>query len=386
MAGWRGGMDFRGLKYLVVGSGFFGSVIAERIARDKNEKVLVIDKRPHIGGNSHSEIDNETGIECHTYGSHIFHASNEKVWRYINRFCTFNSYRHKVLTRYKSKIYQMPINLHTINAFYEKNLCPGEAENFMKSEIAREGIRNPVNLEEKAISLIGRPLYEALIKGYTTKQWDTDPKKLPANIITRLPVRYNYKSDYFDDPWQGIPSEGYHAIFKKMLADPNIEVHLGTDFFDVRRLIPGTCKIIYTGPIDRFFDFKFGKLGWRTLTFEKSTYHLGDYQGTAVMNYAEVSAPYTRIHEFRHYHEERKYPDDKTIIFREYSKGSGKDDEPYYPINTDEDKMILERYQNECEKNKNVIFGGRLGMYKYLDMDQTIAQALETYEKRIKRE
>ena len=205
-------MDLKNLKYLVVGAGFFGSVIAERIAEDKGERVLVIDKRNHIGGTSFSEVDKETGIEYHKYGSHIFHTSIEDVWKYINKFGTFNSYRHKVLTKYDNKIYQMPINLETINIFYGLHLQPFEAEKFIKSEVEKENIKNPTNLGDKAISFVGRPLYEAFIKGYTIKHWGTDPKNLPAEIITRLPVRFNYKSDYFDDPWQGIPIEGFLTI------------------------------------------------------------------------------------------------------------------------------------------------------------------------------
>jgi len=376
-------MELANLKYLVVGAGFFGSVIAERIARDRNERVLLIDKRDHTGGNSYSEIDPETGIECHKYGSHIFHTSDEKVWHYINRFCTFNSYRHRVLTKFDGKVYHMPINLESINSFYAKNLTPAEAAEFLRLEIARDKIHDPQNLEDKAISLIGRPLYEAFVRGYTAKQWETDPRQLPANIITRLPVRYSYKIDYFNDPWQGIPGEGYFSIFERMLKHSNIEVLLGTDFFNIRHLVPNDCLIIYTGPIDRFFDYRHGRLGWRSLRFEKEVYGIGDFQGTAVMNYAESTVPFTRIHEFRHYHEERNYPDDKTIIFREYSKCLGIDEEPYYPINTDRDREMFRKYDEECKKAVNVIFGGRQGSYKYLDMDQSIAAALQTYEREI---
>jgi UDP-galactopyranose mutase len=377
-------MDLENLQYIVVGAGFFGSVMAERIAEDKKERVVVIDKRDHIGGTSYSESDGETAIEYHKYGSHIFHTSIEDVWKYINKFSRFNSYRHKVLTNYNNKIYQMPINLETINIFYGSSLQPFEAEKFIKSEVEKEKIKNPTNLEDQAISLIGRPLYEAFIKGYTIKHWGTDPKNLPAEIITRLPVRFNYKSDYFDDPWQGIPIKGYGKLFEKMLAHRNIEVHTNTDFFSIRHLIPKDCCVVYTGRLDQFFDYKHGELGWRTLSFEREVHQVGDFQGTAVMNYAEASIPYTRTHEFKHLHEERNYSNDITLIFREYSKQLTEGDDPYYPMNTTIDKDIYRKYQEEIERKENVIFGGRLAEYRYLNMDQTIASALKTYDEKIK--
>jgi len=377
-------MEFQNLNYLVVGAGFFGSVIAERIAEDMGERVAVIDKRSHIGGASFSEVDAETGIEYHKYGSHIFHTAIEEVWRYINRFCTFNSYRHKVLTTYNNKVYQMPINLETINSFYGLDLTPDEAEIFLKAEVDKEQISNPTNLEEKAISLIGKPLYEAFIKGYTTKHWGTDPRNLPAGIITRLPVRFNYKSDYFDDPWQGIPLQGYGELFKKILAHKNIDLYPDTDFFTIRHLIPASCYIIYTGRLDQFFEYKYGVLGWRTLTFEREVHQVSDFQGTAVMNYADASIPYTRTHEFKHLHEEREYGHGNTLVLREYPKKLADDDDAYYPINTPKDKKTYHRYQQEVQKTENVIFGGRLAEYRYLNMDQTIASALKTYDAKIK--
>jgi len=378
-------MDLEHVKYLVVGAGFFGSVIAERIAEDKGERVVVIDKRDHIGGASYSESDRETGIEYHKYGSHIFHTSIEDVWKYINRFDKFNSYRHKVLTTYNSRIYQLPINLETINTFYGVSLKPSEAEKFIQSEIEKENIKAPTNLEDKAISLIGRPLYEAFIKGYTLKHWGTDPKRLPPDIITRLPVRFNYKSDYFDDPWQGIPTEGYGQLFQSMLTHKNIDLYTNTDFFSIRHLISRDSCIIYTGRLDQFFDYKHGELGWRTLAFERKVYQVDDYQGTSVMNYAEGSIPYTRTHEFKHFHEERNYSRERTLIFREYPKELTEGDDPYYPINTNKDKDIHAKYQAEIKKNENVIFGGRLAEYRYRNMDQTISSALKTYDEKIRR-
>jgi UDP-galactopyranose mutase len=377
-------MDLNSLKYLVVGSGFFGSVIAERIAEDMGEHVLVLDKRNNIGGTSYSKSDRKTGIEYHKYGSHIFHTSLEDVWKYINRFCTFNAYRHKVLTTYDNKVYQMPINLGTINEFYETNLTPHEAEDFIKGEIEKENIANPSNLEDKAVSMIGRPLYEAFIKGYTIKQWGTDPRNLPADVIKRLPVRFSYKSDYFDHPWQGIPEQGYGELFRNLLAHPKIDLYLDTDFFEIRDLIPPECCVIYTGRLDQFFDYKHGILGWRTLRFEREVYQVDDFQGTSVMNYAELSVPYTRTHEFKHLHEEREYPDKITLVFREYAEDLAANDNPYYPVNTLKDKELLREYRQEALKLNNVIFGGRLAEYKYLNMDQTIASALKIYEDEIK--
>jgi UDP-galactopyranose mutase len=376
-------IDLANVKYLVVGAGFFGAVIAERIAADLGAQVVVIDRKRHIGGNSWSAPDAETGIECHCYGSHIFHTANREVWEYINRFTSFNSYRHRVLTRYQERVFQMPINLATISDFYGRNLTPKDAAELLAAEAAREGISSPANLEEKAISQIGRPLYEAFVRGYTLKQWETDPRELPADIITRLPVRHSYKNDYFNDPWQGIPLDGYHSLFTRLLDHPRIDLWLDVDFFAIRKLIPAECTIIYTGPIDQYFDYSFGNLGWRTLDFEKEVCPVGDFQGTTVMNFAEEAIPYTRVHEFRHYHDERRYPDDRTVIYREISRSCGANDEPYYPVNTARDREMLELYSAAAWNEKQVVFGGRLGNYQYLDMDKTIAAALTTYRERI---
>lgn len=375
---------FEGLEYLVVGSGLFGAVVAERIARDKGRRVVILEKRGHVGGNCHSAADPDTGIECHTYGSHIFHTRNERVWEYMNRFCSFNHYRHRVLTRYRNRVYQMPINLDTINSFYGMELSPAEAEAFIRKEIGKKKIAAPKNLEEKAVSLIGRPLYEAFIKGYTAKQWGHPPKELPPDAIERLPMRFGYKSDYFDDPRQGIPLGGYGKLFEKLLDHPNIDVCLNADFFEVRNLVPETCTVIYTGPVDRCFDYRHGTLRWRSLSFEKETLRTGNFQGTAVMNYAEESVPFTRIHEFRHYHEERGYPADRTVIVHEYPKAWDKDLDPCYPVNTAEDRKILAGYHAECAKSGRLILGGRLGTYSYLDMDQAVDSALQIYEQKIR--
>lgn len=376
--------DISTFDIIVVGSGFYGAVVARQAAELNNARVLIIEKRTHIGGNSYSEIDQKTGIEVHTYGSHIFHTNDRHVWDFVNRFSAFNNYRHRVFTTYQDAVYSMPINLLTINQFYKKSFSPAEAKDFLEKEIARDVITNPKNLEEKAISLIGRPLYEAFVKGYSAKQWQTPLDKLPAHIITRLPVRFNYNDRYFDDTYEGIPVLGYTGLFKSLLNHKNISVVTGVDYFEVKKLIPSTIPTVYTGPIDKYFEYKHGYLGWRTVTFEKHVHDVGDFQGAAVMNYADETVPYTRIHEFKHYHPERKWNDRQTVIYSEFSKTADKSDEPYYPINTEEDKKMLRAYEEEASLLTNVVFGDRLATYKYLDMHQVIGAALVTYDRQIK--
>jgi UDP-galactopyranose mutase len=371
--------DLSGLKYLVVGCGFFGAVMAERIASAMGEKVLVIDLRRHIGGNSYSYTEPDTKIEIHAYGSHIFHTSNSAVWEYVTSFEPFNNYLHKVYTKRRDHVYPMPINLHTINQFFGKAYGPDEARAFLENEIRKHCIASPSNLEEKAVSLIGRDLYEAFIKDYTWKQWDKDPRELPASIITRLPVRFNFNNRYFSDRWEGHPIRGYGTLFRKILAHPNISVGLGIDFFEIRNRIPKGCRIVYSGPIDRFFDYKHGVLGWRTSEFSWRRVETEDFQGTSVMNYADLGIPYTRIHEFRHYHPEREYPRKETIICEEYSRGAGEGDDPFYPISAEIDKKLFRLYKEECRAHPDVIFGGRLGNYVYIDMHQAVAMALNEF-------
>ena len=368
--------------YLIVGAGLFGSVLAERIADTTNSPVLVIDKRQHIGGNCYSETDAETGIELHKYGTHIFHTSSRQVWNYITKFTEFNGYHHQVLTTYRNKVYQMPINLETINSFYNLNLRPYEAKEFLKKEIQKEKIHNPKNLEEKAISLIGRPLYEAFIKGYTVKHWGRDPKELPPDIIARLPVRFNYREDYFlDARWQGIPVHGYTKVFERLLSSPQIDIQLNWDYFKNRNEITVRKKTIYTGPIDQYFDYEFGRLGWRSVIFKKKIINVEDFQGTSVMNYADLDIDYTRIHEPKHLHPERKYNSDSTVIFYETSKCDS--NEPYYPVNNEVSRDRFLAYKKLAQKEKNVVIGGRLGDYAYYDMDKTILAALKCFEEKI---
>jgi UDP-galactopyranose mutase len=340
--------------------------------------VLVIEKRNHIGGNCYSETDASTQIEYHKYGTHIFHTSNEKVWKYVNQFTTFNAYRHQVLAYYRNKIYQLPINLETINSFFNVNLKPYEVDKFML-ERTTFLTHEPGNFEEKAISLLGKELYEAFIKGYTIKQWQIDPSQLPASIFNRLPFRKNYDENYFFDKWQGIPKDGYTAMFERMLSNKNIRLLLNTDFFDIRDQLNKDACLVYSGPIDRFFDYKFGKLSWRTLHFEKEVVDVEDYQGNSVINFPEIDIPYTRIHEPKHLHPERNYTGEKTVIFKEYSL---KDDgtNPFYPILSDDNIKMYDQYKVEASQLENVFISGRLGDYKYYDMHETIARALEIFE------
>ncbi|BBD09287.1 UDP-galactopyranose mutase [Desulfovibrio ferrophilus] len=378
-------MDLSGFKYIVVGAGLFGTTVAERIASDMGLPVAIVDRRDHIGGNCHSVTDADTGIECHVYGTHIFHTKRRRVWDWITQFTQFNSYRHKVLTRYDGRVFPMPINLTTINSFYGIDLAPSEVEAFVLAEAARDRVEEPANLEEKAISLVGRPLYEAFIRGYTLKQWETDPKNLPAEVITRLPFRHSREVDYFTDPWQGIPLGGYAEMFKAIHAHENIHVFLNTDYFAVRDMIPADATVIYTGPVDRYFENRFGELAWRTIDFEREVHPVSDYQGTSVMNYADPDTPWTRIHEYRHLHPERDYKAGGTVTFKEFSRHAAGQDDPYYPVNTPADIERLEQYRQLSETETNVLFGGRLGGYKYLDMDTTILAALEMFDEKIKR-
>ena len=379
-------MTYDGHDLVVVGSGFFGLTIAERAATELDKRVLVLERREHIGGNAYSEREPQTGIEVHRYGAHLFHTSNTRVWEYVNRFTDFTGYQHRVFARVGDQVYPMPMNLALINQFFGRSHTPGEARALIAEQAGEIDTDDAKNLEEKAISLIGRPLYEAFIKGYTAKQWQTDPRELDAAIITRLPVRYTFNNRYFNDTYEGLPVDGYTAWLERMADHPNIDVRLDVDYFDVRDAIPARTPTVYTGPLDRYFDYAEGELGWRTLDFETEVVATGDFQGTSVMNYNDAEVPYTRIHEFRHFHPERDYPTDRTVIVREYSRFADTGDEPYYPINTGDDREKLTRYRELARKetaNANVLFGGRLGTYKYLDMHMAIGSALTMFDNRI---
>ena len=365
---------------VVVGAGFYGATVAERTADILGKRVLVLDRRPHIGGNAYTENDSETGIEVHKYGAHLFHTSNAAVWEYLHKFTTFTGYRHRVFTSHRGRVFSMPINLGTICQFFERQMSPDEARALIAKQSSELAGRAPRNFEEKAISLIGRPLYEAFIRSYTAKQWQTNPKDLPENIITRLPVRYTFDDRYFADDYEGLPTNGYTAIFERMLNHPLIDVRTGVDFFVLKSSNTADKPVIYTGPIDRYFDYSEGDLGWRTIDFKKRVLAVGDFQGTAVMNYADEDVPYTRILEFRHFNPERKYTNDGTVVVEEYSRFAARGDEPYYPIDTGADKATYLRYQKRAQAETNVHFGGRLGTYRYWDMHQAIGAALKAFE------
>jgi len=369
----------------VVGSGFFGLTVAERCASDLGLRVLILERRDHIGGNAYSEPEPETGIEIHRYGAHLFHTSNARVWEYVNRFTTFTGYQHRVFSVYKGRVYPLPINLATICEYFGSVMSPDEARALIAEQSAEVPPGQAANLEEQAISLIGRPLYEAFFRGYTSKQWQTDPTKLPAEIVTRLPVRYTFNNRYFSDTFEGLPTDGYTSWLERMADHKNIEVRLGTDFAELRGSLLGNVPVVYTGPLDAYFGYAAGDLGWRTLDFDVEVLPTGDFQGTPVMNYADEDVPFTRIHEFRHFHPERDwYPKDKTVIMREYSRLAGRGDEPYYPINTATDRARLLNYREMAEREPGVFFGGRLGTYKYLDMHMAIGSALSMYSGRIR--
>ena len=376
---------------IVVGSGFFGLTVAEQAASELGKRVLVVEKRSHIGGNAYSENEPETGIEVHKYGAHLFHTSNERVWEYVNRFTDFTDYQHRVFAMHDGTAYQFPMGLGLINQFFGRYYSPEEAKKLIEEQ--REGLdpAAATNLEERGIALIGKPLYDAFVKHYTAKQWQTDPTDLPPEIISRLPVRYTFNNRYFNDTYEGLPVDGYAAWLEKMAELERIDVRLDTDWFEVRdevRAENPDAPVVYTGPLDQYFDYAEGRLGWRTLDFEQEVLEVGDFQGTPVMNYNDADVPYTRIHEFRHFHPERsEYPSDRTVIVKEYSRFASEDDEVYYPINTPEDREKLEAYRRlaaEEAEQHNVLFGGRLGTYQYLDMHMAIAAALTLFDNQLR--
>lgn len=388
----KGTSDAKGAyDLIVVGSGFFGLTVAERAASQKGSRVLIVERRNHIGGNAYSEAEPETGIEVHKYGAHLFHTSNKRVWDYVNQFTDFTDYQHRVFAMHKGTAYQFPMGLGLINQFFGKYYSPDEARKLIEEQTDGLNPDDAKNLEEKGIALIGRPLYEAFVRDYTAKQWQTDPKDLPASNISRLPVRYTFNNRYFNDTYEGLPVEGYTAWLENMAAHENIEVRLDTDWFEVRdeiRAESPDAPVVYTGPLDRYFDYSEGRLGWRTLDFETEVLETGDFQGTPVMNYNDAEFDYTRIHEFRHFHPERedKYPKDKTVIMKEYSRFAEDDDEPYYPINTPADREMLLKYRERAEQETNkekVFFGGRLGTYQYLDMHMAIGAALSMFDNKL---
>ena len=355
--------------YLIVGAGPFGSVFAYE-AKKRGKRVLVIDKRSHTGGNMYCE--KVEGINVHKYGAHIFHTSNKEVWDYVNQFCTFNNYINSPIANYKGEIYNLPFNMNTFNKLWGV-VTPQEAKEKIENQVKESNITEPKNLEEQAISLVGKDIYEKLIKGYTEKQWGRRCTELPAFIIKRLPVRYTYDNNYFNDKYQGIPEGGYNVIFDKLLE--GIDVELNVDFFDKKReLLQKADKIVFTGMIDQYFDYQYGVLEYRSLRFEHEILDEENHQGNAVVNYNEREVPYTRIIEHKHF-EFGKQP--KTVITREYPAEWKQGDEPYYPVNNEKNAEIFKKYQELAQKEENVIFGGRLADYKYYDMHNVMERALE---------
>ena len=365
--------------YLIVGSGLFGAIFANE-ANKKGKKCLVIDKRNHIGGNVYTE--NIDGINVHKYGAHIFHTSNKEVWEYINQFAEFNRYTNSPVARYKNELYNMPFNMNTFNKLWGV-ITPEEARAKIEEEKKEAGITEPKNLEEQAISLVGKTIYEKLVKGYTEKQWGKRATELPSFIIKRLPVRFIYDNNYFNDIYQGIPIGGYTPIIEKMLD--GIEVKLNCDFFENRKELENIAvKIVFTGQIDKYYNYQFGELEYRSLRFETEILEQENYQGNAVVNYTEYEVPYTRIIEHKHFEYGASLGKiaegqalEKTIITREYPDAWSKGKEPYYPINNEKNNTLYEKYKVFADKDSKVLFGGRLGQYKYFDMDKVIAEALK---------
>lgn len=387
---------------VVVGAGLFGLTVAQQAAEKAGARVEIIDVRNHIGGNAYSYFDERTGIEIHKYGAHLFHTSNKRVWDYVNRFTSFTNYVHRVYATHDGEVYPLPINLGTINQFFHAHYTPEEAKALIESQAGELAGKDPQNLNDKGISLIGRPLYEAFIKNYTAKQWQTDPSELPAGIIKRLPVRFNYNNRYFKDTWEGLPKDGYTAWMQRMIDNPLIHVSLGVDFFDEsqpfnkRSLAQAGIPVVYTGPVDRYFDYKLGELKWRTVDFKEVRYSEGDHFGCPVMNYSDSDVPFTRAIEFKNFNPERQEVDDsasfvpgktvkacETVVWQEYSRSATRDDEPYYPVNTDADKALYARYAELAAQEPRTVFGGRLGTYSYYDMHNVIDMALRAYESQV---
>ncbi|WP_241613592.1 UDP-galactopyranose mutase [Rosenbergiella epipactidis] len=354
---------------LIVGAGFTGAVIGRELA-EQGHQVRIIDSRSHVAGNCYSERDEKTGIMVHTYGPHIFHTDNQEVWEYLNRFAEMMPYVNRVKTTVKGKVFSLPINLHTINQFFDTTCSPSEARALIESK-SDQSIADPQTFEEQALRFVGKELYEAFFKGYTIKQWGMSPAELPASILKRLPVRFNYDDNYFSHKYQGMPREGYTPIVANILNHPNIHVELEHHYQESDS--HGTDHLFFTGPIDSWYGYRFGRLGYRTLDFEK--FHTDDdFQGTAVMNYGEESVPFTRITDHKYFAPWEQH--EGSVCYREFSRTCTPDDTPYYPIRQMGEMELLNKYLSLAEQEKNISFAGRLGTYRYLDMDVTIAEAL----------
>ncbi|WP_282170657.1 UDP-galactopyranose mutase [Ruegeria atlantica] len=360
------------MQFLMVGAGLSGAVIGRELA-EQGHDITVVDSRDHIGGNCHTERDADTDVMVHVYGPHIFHTDDEEVWQYVNQYANFLPYKNRVKTTSRGQVYSLPVNLHTINQFFGKTMRPDEAHAFITEEQADTSITDPQSFEEQAMRFVGRDLYEAFFKGYTIKQWGCHPSELPASILKRLPVRFNYDDNYFFHKFQGMPENGYTDMIGGILDHPSITVKLNTTFD--RNMADGFDHVFYSGPLDGYFDYELGRLGYRTLDFERFTYD-GDYQGCAVMNYGEEEVPFTRITEHKHFAPWETH--EGSVCYREFSRAAGPDDIPYYPIRQVKEKALLSEYVALAEDTQNVTFVGRLGTYRYLDMDVTIRESLDT--------
>lgn len=356
---------------LIVGAGFSGAVIGRQLA-EQGHNIKIIDVRSHLAGNCYSERDAQTQVMIHTYGPHIFHTDNEEVWNYLNKFAEMMPYTNRVKSTVNGQVFSLPINLHTINQFFKTTCSPDEAKTLIESK-GEQSITDPVTFEDQALRFVGKELYEAFFKGYTIKQWGMQPAELPASILKRLPIRFNYDDNYFNHKYQGMPKEGYTPIVENMINHSNITVELNCAFSHEDRA--NYDHVFFCGPLDAFYQHQFGRLGYRTLDFDKF-YHQGDYQGCAVMNYGEVDVPYTRITEHKYFAPWEKH--ENSVCYKEYSRSCTENDIPYYPIRQVGEMEMLHKYLDLAEKEQNVTFVGRLGTYRYLDMDVTIAEALKT--------
>jgi len=357
------------MRYCIVGAGFSGAVIGRRLA-EGGHKVLIIDERGSVAGNCHTARDASTGVMVHVYGPHIFHTADERVWNYVQQFGEWIPYRHRVQAMVGDRVFSLPVNLMTINQFFGKTMSPAEARAFVAQKTTPT--QNPKNFEEQGLNLVGRELYEAFFRGYTRKQWGVEPTNLPASILKRLPLRFNYDDSYFAHPHQAMPKDGYTAVVAKILDLPGIELRLGTRFEELNESF---AHVIYSGPIDRYFDYAEGRLGYRTLDFERFEAD-GDYQGSAVINYCDEDVRFTRITEHKHFAPWEAESHERTVCYREFSRFCEPGDVPYYPIRQVDEEAMLRRYVERANATDGVSFVGRLGSYRYLDMDVTIGEAL----------
>lgn len=360
------------MEFGIIGAGFSGAVTARHLA-ERGHNITILDERSHCGGNCHTSRDEHTGIMLHQYGPHIFHTAHKHIWHYVQRFAHFRPYINRVKATTNGRVYSLPINLHTINQFFNATFTPQEAQDFIRTKSAH-GPTQPNNFEEQALHMIGPELYHAFFYHYTKKQWGLSPRELPASILKRLPLRFNYDDNYFSHPYQGIPVEGYTQLIQNILNHPRITLYLNTSFEEIQPQAQWD-HIIYTGPIDRFFNFQHGRLGYRTLDFERIDAK-GDYQGVAVMNYCDASVAYTRITEHKHFAPWEADQFKNSVCFKEYSRQATAHDTPYYPIRLTTEMSLLTRYIEQAKTTSGVSFLGRLGTYRYLDMDTTIAEAL----------